>query len=170
MKPLKCPWRLCAKCFLITAGVFLLLLLGTAFIDVITDADVNRIAIYSNLAIQGSVWCGISFSFFMLSQKNKLKLQRLKRNGAKYESAIEGLNPLNGMKVMNYLTFRADCSYVNDEGKICLVRSHAMLMSKFDGAENIIAHIYVNRTNPKDYAVELLKPSGRNINADYDYR
>ena len=170
MKPLKCPWRLCAKGFLIPAGVFLILLAVAVLIDISTDIYVNRSGIYFNFIIQGLAWCAISLFFFVLSQKNDSKLRRLKYDGAAYEGTVEEINPLYGVKVLHYLTFRADCSYVNDEGKTCLVRSRAMLMSRFDGRENIAAKIYVNRNDPKDYAVELLELSSSNIKADYDYR
>jgi len=170
MKPLKCPWRLSAKIFLIVAGVIMFLPLGAFLIDMNTDVHVPRVFTYTIFSGHVIVWFGLSLFFYLLSHVNASKIRRLKQDGIEYKGTVEKINPLNGVKIQNYLTFRADCSYTNNERKRRLVRSHARLMSRFKRQENIIAKIYVNRSDPRDYAVELFEVNNNNLRADYDYR
>ena len=178
MKPLKCPWNLLAKIFLIPTGVFILALIVAVLIDIGTDIYVHLGAIYLNFVIQGSVWLVLFLVFFMLARKNKSKLRRLKNEGAEhngavmtYDGVVHEINPLHGVNIsMNHVPIRADCSYINEEGKTCLVRSPVVLMSRLDRREDIVAKIYVNRQEPRDYAVELFRAESGSANADYDYR
>ena len=194
MKQLKCPWRTCAKLFLIPAGIFFALLIGATLIEIGASTDIDRRVIHLNFLIQMLVWCAISLVFYALSQTNAAKLGRLRNEGIEYEGQVADIRPLYGVNIFNNLTFRADCAYVNDEGKTCLVRSHAAMMPvpvwlapSFRGARfrahilqesvNVSSHghgltakIYVNRQEPKDYAIELFESNGDGINADYDYR
>ena len=170
MKPLKCPWRLFAKIFLIPAGIFLILLLVAFLIDTNTYINIDHRAVYLNFIIQTLIWCAISLFFFVLSHKTAAKLKRLKYGGIEYNGKVEDIIPLYGVRALHNVTFKADCSYVNKDGKTCLVRSAAVLMSVIEGRENITAKIYVNRNEPKDYAVELFRLDAGGIKADYDYR
>ena len=180
---------------MIPAGIFFALLIGATLIEIGTGADIDRRVIHLNFLIQMLVWCAISLVFYALSQTNAAKLGRLKNEGLEYEGQVAEIKPLYGVNIFNNLTFRADCAYVNGEGKTCLVRSHAAMMPvpgswlapSFGGVrfrtsaaqefvtasankDGLTAKIYVNRQAPKDYAVELFELGGDGINADYDYR
>jgi len=157
----------------------------------VLGVDVPIGAVYLNFAMQGMVWLIISGCFLILSKHNATKLQRLKQEGDCYDGTVEALRPIYGVRLMHYITTRADCSYLNSNGKKCLVRSKAFMIdgvgllahggaSRFTqgmimdiaghAAHDFIAQVYVNRSDPTDYAIEIMKPLGTEIEADYDYR
>ena len=160
MGELKCPWRMFSKFMLIPVAVFLVLLIVAALVDMGTDVYVDRGGIYVNFVIQASVWLVMAFVLFMLSVRNARKLRRLKDEGAMYEGEVVRIVPLSGhVRLLNYLTFRAECVYINNEGKSCLVRSVARAfpwLGVFMDCEGIAARVYVSRQDPDDYAIELL--------------
>jgi|GEM_PF-2896655 len=192
MKPLRSPWVLAARCTLIPVGIFAALLIGALVLDFAWGVDVPGLAFYGNMAIQGTVWLIIGFVFRMITLKGDLRLQRLKNEGTFYEGTVESLQPVYGVRIMHYLTLRADCSYINHEQKKCLVRSRAYLYegmgflplnrrsmdfnqlhSRAAGyipTAGFTVHIYVNNHNPRDYAVEIFENVNEGVQGDYDYR
>ena len=189
---MKCPWRFAGKCFLIPSLIFVILLIGALVFDFVLGMDVPRAAIYLNFGIQFTVWLAISGGFLIASKRNEAKLQRLKREGGCYDGIVESLNPVYGVRLMHYLTVRADCSYMNRDGKKCLVRSNAFLLDGVGLLANVrgisfhsqrmgndivasadrglAAQVYVNHSDPTDYAIEIIRESTSDIKADYDYR
>ena len=127
MKPLQCPWRLSAKLCFIPFGVFLLLTVGALFFQFVLGWEALHMAVYANFIIQGSVWGGIGFVFYVITKQKDHKLTRLKYDGDFYQGTIESTTPIFGVRLMHYITFRADCSYINHEQKKCLVRSPAFI-------------------------------------------
>jgi hypothetical protein len=187
MKPLRCPWRFAGKIFLIPTGIFALLIIGALFFEHVLEIYVPFWAVYSNFIIQGGVWTAISVVFFSLSAVNSKRIERLKAEGEQFSGTIEDIRPVMGVRIMHYLTARADCSYMNAEQKKCLVRSKAYLFGSMYplarhgrtrgeqstlgfSPENFSVNIYVSYSNPHDYAVEILEQKQEAISADYDYR
>ena len=175
MTPLKSPWQVTAKILLIPAVIFTILAVGGFALPF-------GIAVHPVFIIHAAIWTLLALIFFALSIITKTRLSRLKETGDKYEGTIVDTIPLYGVNIMHYLTARVDCSYINDQQQKCLVRSHAYL---FDGARSAprtyrynvalhlntyTVHIYVNRNDPRDYAVEINKDTGEPIKADHDYR
>jgi hypothetical protein len=168
---------------LIPTGVFVLLLTGALFFDFVLGMDVPFEAVYVNFMIQGSVWALIGIIFWAVSARGDGRLKQIKYDGEEYDGSIEEFHPVYGVRILHYLTLRADCSYMNHEQKKCLVRSRAFLYTNALGmmnrnrnsthgltGEDFFVKVYVNRNNPRDYAVEIFERNGKEIFADYDYR
>ncbi|MCL2202934.1 MAG: hypothetical protein FWB88_03210 [Defluviitaleaceae bacterium] len=167
MKPLRCPWRLMGLIFLIPAGIMAVLLV----VFIIVPVEVVPVV----FAIHVVLWTVLAGVFLGISLRSDRRLRRLKNEGEAFEGDIVDFRPLAGVRIMHYLTARADCSYVNFQQKKCLVRSRAYLLDgapRFKGWAHLTANIYVNREDPRDYAVEITEKSdtGVGVNADYDYR
>jgi hypothetical protein len=168
-----------------------LLIIGALFFDFVLNMDVPFGAIYGNFMIQGSVWALLGVVFLTISARGDWKLRRLKNEGEQFKGTIESFNPVYGVRILHYLTLRVDCSYINFEQKKCLVRSRAFLYGNIFNMRNIggslrntagdhlamglsgtdfSVDIYVNRENPRDYAVEIFERNGEPVSADYDFR
>lgn len=169
MKPLECPWRFIGRIFLIVLSIFVVLLFGALYFEHVLGRDVHRTAVYLNFAIQGGVWLVLVAVFLGLARRNSSRLTRLREEGICYGGEVLRVDLIPGVNVANYLVNRADCSYVNEMGQKCLVRSKAFMTRRLTPPE-LIAKIYVNRYDPKDYAVEMFESGLPNIEADYDYR
>ena len=89
MKPLKCPWNLCAKICLIVSGIFL-------FLFVI---NMNYFII-----INSAAWFLLSCCFFIIYKKNALKLER--QEGIMFEGEVQEIRPLYGVRIFHYITCR----------------------------------------------------------------
>ena len=173
----KCPWKYIGKAFLIPVLIFVLLLAGALFFDFALERYVHG-AVYANFVIQGGVWATMCIIFWAISARGEGRLKRLKEEGELFDGVIEDFHQVNGVRIMHYLTLRADCSYMNHEQKKCLVRSRAFLYGNTPSANftkglsgsDFTVQVYVNRENPHDYAVELFEQGGEPISADYDYR
>ena len=190
LKPLKCPWRFVSRFILIPVAIFLMLIVGALFFDFVLGLDIPFGAVYLNLMIQCGVWTLLSIAFFAIAVNGDRKLKRLKEEGERYEGNIEAFLPVYGVRILHYCTLRADCSYLNWEQKKCLVRSKAFLYGHVFGMSRsgrgtssmlfnidtdiFSAYIYVNRQDPRDYAVEILERNPNHGNetmaADYDFR
>ena len=167
-KPFRSPWFLFAKItFVIGAGM----LIPGFFLKIFV------------LLIQGAVWLAVGVFFWLVYREGYDRLKRLKIEGICYEAEIIQIVP-NAM--MNYLmrigcvSAHAECSYINQEDKTCLVKSNLFITYSWwtafqNGAvnyskESFCAKVYVSPANPRDYHVDIRDKQQIDLQADYDYR
>lgn len=134
------------------------------------------------IGINGAVWSALGGGFYLYSQFIRRKLERFKRDGLCYDAEILRLIQNNrGIRIGATISVYVECSYINSEGKVCLVRSNSVLMGNFMGIscyaldgiqnQNWTAKVYVSKNNPRDYCVAVYENNKiANIKADYDYR
>jgi len=131
------------------------------------------------LAFSGVVELAIAVIFSRLVRREHTKLARLKSEGRSFPGEIVQIKRHIGVRLGYSVSAYAECSYQNQDGKTCLVKSHSFLYrdEKFHwssfGARDVSgsgiysAWVYVNPYDPTDYAVEILAQTPQ---VDYDYR
>jgi len=112
------------------------------------------------LAFSGMVELIISAAFRKLARIDQENLARLKSEGVMFAGEITSIKRLHGMYFARSYPVYVECSYVNNDGKTCLVRSRSFLHSGeiWGGTphrDNYSVWVYVNPHNPHDYAVEV---------------
>ena len=173
MKTLRNAWRVSGKICLALGAIFfaLYIILGWAI-----GFGGGMLA----FAINGAVWISIGGIFCFIAQSGDVKHERLKREGFCYDAEIVRIVPNIMIRIGSCVSARAECRYINLEGKTCLVRSglflvENMLWTVFSGGPNdnsqgsLTAKVYVNKSDPHDYYVEISDKS-ISANADHDYR
>ena len=177
MKELINIWSLFAK-------IFLPLGLGLLLLYTILELALGFKGGLLAIMINGAVWTVLGGVFWLIAQNSRYKRERLKREGLCYDAVILQLVTNYAVRIGASFAMRAECSYINLAGKTCLVRSglftmpNIMLLGVFaaapanrDGKENLAAKVYVNKSDPRDYFVEIRENDKiANIKADYDYR
>ena len=176
MKELRNVWRTLGKIFL-AIGVSLLVLY------IILGLAVNFLYMLA-LGINSAVFIIMGAVFWLIAQSGDAKRARLTRDGLCFDAEIVNILPNMRMNVGRAVAANAECRYLNWEGKTCLVKSGLFLIDAIPptvfsggphphggGAAGLTAKVYVNKSNPRDYYVEI-SDKGRNTgaDADYDYR
>jgi hypothetical protein len=174
MRELNNIWGLFAKIFL-PLGLGLLLLYTV--LELVLGFKVGLLAIMIN----GAVWTVLGGVFWLIAQNGRYKEERLKREGLCYEAEVIRLVPNIMVRIGHSYAMYAECSYINSEGKTCLVRSSSFTMQSMGvfangpirsegNKEGLEAKVYVNKADPRDYFVEIRDNKIADIKADYDYR
>jgi len=132
-----------------------------------------------SLALSGIIELAICAGFRSSVRRQQARLERLKAEGHGFQGEIVNIKRQMGMYFMGSFPVHVECSYVNHDGKTCLVRSHSFLhenggpLGFAEVAEpdygQYSAWVYVNPHDPRDYAVEVFAAAG-GTRADYDYR
>jgi len=164
MKTLKNPLFSFGKMALILGGTFLVVWIIIYFLN-----NPHLSPWIWIFGINGVVWLILGICFNIPAIISNGKYERLKKEGIRYDAQIEQLVPNNLIRVGGSSPVRAECSYLNQECKICLVSSGLFLLN-YIPKEDLNAVVYVNSKNPKDYFVEISTKVETNIKFDYDYR
>ena len=168
-KPLKSPWFIISKVGLIIGAAFLAATL-VFFVLRAQQPDQEVFPILAiNFGIQGAVWFCLGLGFLIYAKKKTARLERLKTEGREFQAEIVALIHSAAVRVGSGISARAECSYVNEEGRTCLVRSGLLLLTSGCDKEYLKAVVYVSREDPRDYAVEI-SPRVSEREYDYDYR
>ena len=113
------------------------------------------LAVYTLMGVFGLVWLALSMFFIRAARREMEKLGRLKEFGVRYDAKIDDIEiSKQPIKAKSMISARAQCSYLNDEGKICKVQSQPFIITQTNAQYE--AAVYINRSKPSDYAVELM--------------
>jgi len=118
------------------------------------------------VAFGGIVELVVSTVFRRIARREEEKLGLLKSTGTSYPAEITRITHKYAIMVGRKQSVYAECTYTNNEGKTCLVKSNSFM---YDNTANHDAVVYVDPYNPHEYAVEILTTAGT-TRADYDYR
>jgi len=133
------------------------------------------------IALGGIVESIVSAVFRRIASREQEKLEFLKTTGTSYSAEITRITSRYAVMVGRRQSVYAECTYTNNEGKICLVKSKSFMydagfMTFFPHIyadaphnANYIAKVYVNPHIPHDYAVEVFTAVGT-AQVDYDNR
>jgi hypothetical protein len=177
MRTLKSTWHRIGKIFAIIGAAFLVpatIFFELYFNNYVGDRHVFFILLIDFCSI-GILFFAIGMCFYLPARRAGDKRNRLKADGLSYDAEIMRVLPCNYVRVSGYVSAHLECSYRNQEGKICLVKSECLLLDygafsyscKADNG-SMSAKVYVSRDNPKVYSVEVT--AGADIRFDYDYR
>ncbi|MCL2848041.1 MAG: helix-turn-helix transcriptional regulator [Firmicutes bacterium] len=170
MKLVRTPFRIVSIVHLII-GISLLgvaaILLGLSFAFDNADATLALKITSGALAFSGLVETILGIVFRSIVAKDKRRTARLKQEGQKFEAQTIDVKWVAGFMAGHYRSAKVECSYINNEGKSCLVKSK-MILARMDA--DFGATIYVNHQNPTDYIVEVFSQSKALGNHDHDYR
>ena len=131
-----------------------------------------------SLALSGIIELIISTAFRRSARREESKLERLKTEGQSFAGEITSIKRHSGAQFGRSFSVYAECTYTNNEGKTCLVKSppflHATdvfhrLHSSIADHGQYSASVYVNPYDPTDYAVEIYTQPIE-IQGVYDYR
>ena len=152
-------------------GVGILVFAIGFFLDNSTAVLVLRI-VGGSLALSGVIELIVATIFRGLVRKEQEKLDRLKETGRSFAAEIIEVKRHLGVHTihMGYISYSAyaECSYQNQDGKTCLVRSRSFLASPH---VNYSAVVHVDHHNPAEYAVEIfIQSPSIHVKADFDYR
>jgi len=133
------------------------------------------------IALGGIVELIVSSAFRRAARREQEKLKLLKSTGTCYPAEITRVTSRYAAIVGRSQSVYAECTYTNNEGKACLVKSKSFMYdagftplfprtyADIPHSGNYTANVYVNPYNPHDYAVEIFTATGTAW-ADYDYR
>jgi len=135
------------------------------------------------IALSGTIELIISAFFRRSFRKEQAKLDRLKIEGLRFTGEITQVKRHMGVHFGRSFSVRAECTYINRDGKTCLVKSASFLYANENvyrphcssdalGASdcnNYTAYVYVCPYTPSDYAVEIFTQTAKPQNV-YDYR
>jgi len=134
-----------------------------------------------SLVLPGIIELIIAAFFRRSARREEAKLARLKADGLSFPAEITRIQRHVGIHFVHSYPIYAECSYKNNEGKTCLVKSPSFLcenvhMLPYSTATpgtpnygNYSALVYVNPYNPQDYAVEVFTQT-METQGVYDYR
>lgn len=108
----------------------------------------------------------IGLVMYLYAKYMEIKLQRLKKNGMRYEAEIKRIIPSLYFKIKGYRTFVIQCSYHNNTGKECIAKSKLVSLRKssklfyFDNSvlmpdTDYRVTVYENSNNSYDCFVEV---------------
>ncbi|MCL2372766.1 MAG: hypothetical protein FWC78_05120 [Defluviitaleaceae bacterium] len=132
----------------------------------------NRAAVISllitggSLAFSGLVNVFIGMGFRSSARREQEKLARLKAEGQAFPAEISRVHQHMGVHIGHKVSAYIECTYKNQDGAICLVKSSSFLHSPSDSYS---AWVYVNPFDPRDYAVEVAIQAPE-TQAVHDYR
>ena len=165
----KSTWHVYSKITL-KIGI-LLLVLAFIFLLLWLTLEVQGLEIWSLvLGINGIMWfiLGIIFSIFANIERNRLK--RLKGEGVCYTVDIKQIKQnIRWIRMGNYLSAFAICSYQNNNKKTFLVKSNSFIIESFGSVSDYSAIIYVNRNDLMDYSIEINNNEKTETNYDHNY-
>jgi len=178
MKPIKNTLRLLGRIYMIVGApfiaasvVFIILRLVLTF-ESPSDAPLAFVILAGIFGLTGAVFFILGLCFYMYVRNKYIKNQQLKREGIRYDAEIVRTvpKPYMYMRFGSYVNMavHAECSYINNENKLCLVKSESFM--QYNPNEKLKASVYVSRGDPKDYFVDIQLETEANIQFDYDYR
>ncbi len=173
MKVKKNPQQLVGIIALVLGSCFLAVAI-TVFILWIRLTDNFVFSVLSMVfGINAAVWLILGACFYLYAKGVIAKGERLKYEGICYVAESVRIRPNYLMRIGGFATVSAECIYRNTEGKTCLVMSKSFLLDciypHFNSKNSFSANIYVSRSNPRDYFVDVYS-TAENIQVDYDYR
>jgi len=135
------------------------------------------------LALSGVIELVIAGFFRRSARREHEKLDRLKSEGRGFPAEIIKIHRHMGVRFGRSVSAYAECSYTNNDGKICLVSSNSFLyrhegFSPWRSNEEVSnaphysgysAKVYVHPRDPMDYSVEIFVQTPE-VQADFDYR
>lgn len=94
---------------------------------------------------------------FMAAQIGKgAKRRRLLQRGTRYEADIVNMYQNTSMAVNHRFPYVVECTYYDGRGQTVLVKSSNLWPKKWTfSPEHLMAAVYVNPDNPKDYYVAV---------------
>jgi len=168
MKPIRTPFRVVSFVHLIVGTSLLAIaavLFGVSFAANNADATFALRITSLALGISGLVEAILGIVFRSVVVKKRNRTERLKKEGLKFEA--ERIDVKWIYKAGIYSNARVECSYINNNGELCLVKSK-MILARTD--TDFGALIYVNPQDPTDYVVEVFNLSKALGDHDHDYR
>ena len=127
-------------------------------------SDVYLVTLY-----QSFVFGILSLIFTLIDFFGNKKLDNFKKIGVCYDAAIVNIFPANWAHIGSYATANVHCVYKDGAGNNCLVKSGYHLLNPSDRNGDLIAKVYVETENPKNYMVELYRKTDENLKIDIDY-
>lgn len=106
--------------------------------------------------LNGVLWVTIGLGIKLKCVLNQRKLVQLRMNGVCYDGSAVRAIPSHYIRVGNYVTARLECTYQTDHGE-CSILTGYHLLSPFEKTEGLICRIYVDRTDSKNYSVEVFR-------------
>jgi len=135
------------------------------------DASFVLLLLASILGIQGAAWLIIGVCFWYYFKSLADIFNRLKREGLCYDAEILQIVPTTfTYQIGRSVSVYAECSYINHDYKICLVKSNLFWSAYNLNIEDLTAKVYVNKSDPRDYAVDIQFKAQANTQYHYDYR
>ena len=134
-----------------------------------------------SLAVTGVIELTVAAFFRRFVRIEQVKLARLKTEGRSFPGEIVKIRRHIGVNLGHSVSAYAECTYQNQEGKTCLVKSRSFLyrdenfspfgtrMHDTPSHNHYSAWVHVNPHDPTDYAVEIFAQTPQ-MQADYDYR
>jgi len=160
-------WLISCIAFPLGLGLFI----GGLFMGYYTDVFSM---FWNPLTPQGLIWVAIGTVGLLIMWGGGRKAARLKDDGLRYDAEIINIsssNNVNYVRIGGYsASGRVECAYVNQQGERCLVRSRMLLVRGGDSADTLAAVVYVDRDDPKRYAVEVFRKTASAQGFDRDYR
>jgi len=151
MKPLTSTSKAFGKVMLAAGLLLALICVGI----LLSSGPTNRTAMLA-CGINGAVWVIIGVSFYLSYVRCSKRLERLKKEGVCYIAEVMCINQnLQFIRVGSLISGYAVCSYQNNEGKEQHVKSKSFIIRYLTQKQGHKANVYVNPSNPKDYAVEI---------------
>jgi len=135
----------------------------------------------ASVAFGGIVELIVSTVLHTIARREKEKLEQLKATGVSFPAEITRVISRYGIRVGWGQSVYAECTYTNNEGESCLVKSNSFIydtglmplrprmFADLPHNPNYAAQVYVNPHDPRDYAVEVYTSTG-NTQIDHDYR
>jgi len=121
-----------------------------------------------SLALAGAIELIIAAVFRRLVRNQQANLARLKAEGYSFPGEIVRIQYNPRVRIGHSFSAYAECSYINHEGKTCLVKSmpflcknnnfhllHGRLASHDPPECRLAVWVYVSPYDPADYAVEI---------------
>jgi hypothetical protein len=178
MRPLKNAWNKMGKIFATIGGVFLALAIIGAALSFGSRGESPVFFILTiNFGAVGAPFFIMGMCFYLIAKRGSVRRERLKADGLAYDAEIVRVLPYNYLRITGYIAGHLECSYRNDEGKTCLVKSECLLFdySTFhclcnEGKGTIGAKVYVSHDDPRVYSVDVSAVAGMDAHFDYDYR
>ncbi|MCL2416208.1 MAG: hypothetical protein FWD01_05265 [Defluviitaleaceae bacterium] len=166
---LKNPYSVAAK------WLFLLGIPITFFVGIILFISLPEEEIFIGIlviSINLIVFLSISIGFAIPGFIAKRRLKELSEDGISYEAEIIRLIPSLHTRVGSYATVYVECVYINKQNQRCMVKSGKFLWHSNAISAGLKATVYVDRDNPRKYAVkmEMTKDINQNAGIDIDYR
>ncbi len=159
MEIVECAWHR-----LFTAGIRVFLLyallalpfLILALFVIKTDPNWGYIVVFVFL-LNALVWLLIGLFGLVKHRLLGTRLDRLKADGDSYELIIKRMVPLSFVHIGAHIFAAAEGHYTDSSGNIQPIKSAYYAFTTFDKWEDFTGQVYVDRNNPKFYAVELFK-------------
>ncbi len=171
---MKSPFQPFAKLAIILGGIFtgagIIFAVSLIPHDKSEDAYETIFSLFLVFGVMGVLWLGLGIGFMLHNRKANAKRDRLKAEGARFHAEEIRLIPNYHIRYGAHLTVRAECTYRDASGQMCLVRSGSFLLPAYPqpgGKTAYTAEVYVNRNDPKDYYIEVHETGSMSYDRDY---